>query len=68
MRLAIVLLAAALAGCTAMTQVSGGERTVLKSWLSSRREVAELLQTLFVLELVHPSRCFWIVSPWVRPA
>lgn len=43
----------------------GGERNILKSKLSSRRDVADLLQTLFVAELLHPSRCLWLVSPWV---
>ena len=45
--------------------MTGGARTILTSKLSSRREVAELLQNLFVAELIHPSRCLWIVSPWV---
>lgn len=29
------------------------------------RELAGLLQTLFIAELVRPSRQLWIVSPWV---
>lgn len=29
------------------------------------RHVAELLQTIFAAELVAPSRCLWIVSPWI---
>jgi phosphatidylserine/phosphatidylglycerophosphate/cardiolipin synthase-like enzyme len=29
------------------------------------RQVAELLQTIFAAELVAPSRCLWVVSPWI---
>jgi phosphatidylserine/phosphatidylglycerophosphate/cardiolipin synthase-like enzyme len=29
------------------------------------RQVTDLLQTIFAAELVAPSRCLWIVSPWV---
>jgi hypothetical protein len=29
------------------------------------RQVAELLQTIFAAELIAPSRCLWVVSPWV---
>lgn len=28
-------------------------------------QVAQLLQTIFAAELVLPSRCLWIVSPWI---
>ena len=27
--------------------------------------VAALLQTVFVSEMIYPSRCLWLVSPWV---
>jgi phosphatidylserine/phosphatidylglycerophosphate/cardiolipin synthase-like enzyme len=27
--------------------------------------VSDLLQTLFTAELLSPSRCLWIVSPWI---
>lgn len=29
------------------------------------RQVVDLLQTIFSAELVAPSRCLWIVSPWI---
>jgi hypothetical protein len=29
------------------------------------RQVSDLLQTIFAAEMVAPSRCLWIVSPWV---
>jgi phosphatidylserine/phosphatidylglycerophosphate/cardiolipin synthase-like enzyme len=28
-------------------------------------QVTDLLQTIFAAELVAPSRCLWIVSPWI---
>jgi phosphatidylserine/phosphatidylglycerophosphate/cardiolipin synthase-like enzyme len=32
---------------------------------ASARQVPDLLQTVFVAELLRPSRCLWLVSPWV---
>ena len=32
----------------------------------AKNEVRELLQALFVAELLAPSRCMWLVSPWLR--
>ncbi|MBD3920998.1 phosphatidylserine/phosphatidylglycerophosphate/cardiolipin synthase family protein [Paenibacillus sp. PR3] len=29
------------------------------------REISDLLQSLFVAELIAPSRCIWLVSPWI---
>lgn len=29
------------------------------------REIPDLLQAIFVAEMVRPSRCIWIVSPWI---
>lgn len=29
------------------------------------RQVSDLLQNLFAAEIVAPSRCLWIVSPWI---
>lgn len=40
-------------------------RTIRSSRLSSRRETRDLLQLLFVAEIVSPSTCLWLVSPWV---
>lgn len=36
----------------------------IHSHLSSR-QVPELLQSLFVAELLSPSQCLWIISPWI---
>jgi hypothetical protein len=32
---------------------------------ASAREIPDLLQAIFVAELLSPSRCLWLVSPWV---
>ncbi|WP_144553393.1 phospholipase D-like domain-containing protein DpdK [Bacillus sp. X1(2014)] len=29
------------------------------------QEIADVLQSLFVMEIIQPSRCLWIVSPWI---
>ncbi len=31
----------------------------------SARQIPVLLQTLFAAELVTPSKCLWLVSPWI---
>lgn len=31
----------------------------------SSRQVPDLLQAIFVAELMTPSRCLWLVSPWI---
>jgi hypothetical protein len=31
----------------------------------SSRQIPDLLQTIFVAELIHPSQCIWLVSPWL---
>lgn len=41
-------------------------RQILRSSSASRNEIRELLQGLFARELLYPSRCLWLVSPWVR--
>jgi hypothetical protein len=41
-------------------------RQFLQSASDARNSVRELLQTIFAAELVLPSRCLWIVSPWLR--
>jgi hypothetical protein len=40
-------------------------RRIFKSISTSRTETNELLQAIFVAELLIPSRCIWLVSPWV---
>ena len=30
-----------------------------------RYEIPDLLQTIFIAELLSPSRCIWLVSPWI---
>jgi phosphatidylserine/phosphatidylglycerophosphate/cardiolipin synthase-like enzyme len=32
---------------------------------ASARQVPDLLQAIFVAELISPSRCLWLVSPWI---
>lgn len=31
----------------------------------SSRQIPDLLQTIFVAELITPSQCIWLVSPWL---
>lgn len=40
-------------------------RVIRKSRAQSAGEVLEMLSALFSAELVEPSRCVWLVSPWV---
>lgn len=41
-------------------------RVLQKSRGRSRNEARELLQFFFASELICPSKCLWIVSPWLR--
>lgn len=41
-------------------------RQFLQSAGDARNATRELLQFVFVSELLAPSRCVWIVSPWLR--
>jgi len=41
-------------------------RQFLQTSTDARNAVRELLQAIFAAELVLPSRCLWIVSPWLR--
>jgi hypothetical protein len=41
-------------------------RQVLHRGTDARNVARELLQTTFACELLAPSRCLWIVSPWIR--
>lgn len=40
-------------------------RVIRKSRAQSSQEVVDLLGSLFAAELVQPSRCLWVVSPWI---
>jgi hypothetical protein len=40
-------------------------RHIHKSSWRCQDDVRELLQATFVAELIFPSRCVWLVSPWV---
>jgi phosphatidylserine/phosphatidylglycerophosphate/cardiolipin synthase-like enzyme len=41
-------------------------RQFLQSAADARNSTRELLQFMFASELLAPSRCLWIVSPWLR--
>jgi hypothetical protein len=41
-----------------------GSRRIFRSSTTSNAEIRELLEALFVAELLRPSRCLWLVSPW----
>jgi len=40
-------------------------RRIFKSATTSQREARELLQNLFISELLFPSIRLWLVSPWI---
>jgi hypothetical protein len=40
-------------------------RTIHSASHYQRREIHELLQSIFIAELVSPSKHIWLVSPWV---
>ncbi|MEV4712618.1 phospholipase D-like domain-containing protein DpdK [Micromonospora sp. NPDC049374] len=40
-------------------------RVIRKSKAQSASEVLDLLGALFAAELVNPSKCLWLVSPWI---
>lgn len=41
------------------------DRLIFKNSWRSQGEVRELLQGIFASELISPSSCLWIVSPWI---
>lgn len=43
-----------------------GSRVILRTATTARLEIKELLSGVLAAELVAPSRCLWLVSPWVR--
>jgi hypothetical protein len=40
-------------------------RVIRKSRAQSAGEAFDLLNALFAAELIEPSRCLWLVSPWI---
>lgn len=48
-----------------MTQPTPSSRTTLTTQTTSRAEIRELLEGIFVAELLTPSDCVWLVSPWI---
>ena len=43
-----------------------GNRQFLQSANDARNVMREVLQIIFAAELLAPSKCLWIVSPWLR--
>lgn len=43
-----------------------GTRVILRTASSSRLEIRELVAGILAAELLFPSRCIWLVSPWIR--
>jgi hypothetical protein len=48
-----------------MSVVSPGNRTAFTTQATSRTEIRELLEAIFVAELLMPSEAVWLVSPWI---
>ena len=40
-------------------------RVIRKSRAQSSQEVFDLLAAMFAAEMVRPSACVWVVSPWI---
>ncbi len=40
-------------------------RRIFQSSATSQNEIREVLEALFVAELLAPARCIWLVSPWI---
>ncbi len=40
-------------------------RTIRRSRLTSNTEALALVQSLLIAEVVRPSACLWLVSPWI---
>jgi hypothetical protein len=47
------------------TTTTSFPRQIFKSAATCREEVRDLIQLLFTCELLAPSRCLWLVSPWI---
>jgi hypothetical protein len=41
-------------------------RQFLQTAVGARKWIRELLQLIFAAELLAPSSCLWVVSPWLR--
>jgi len=48
-----------------MTQPSADSRNTFTTQATSRSEIRELLEGIFVSELLVPSDSVWLVSPWI---
>lgn len=40
-------------------------RRIFKSASTNQSEIKDLLQSIFVGELLSPSKCLWLISPWI---
>lgn len=48
-----------------MTQPPPDNRNTFTTQTTSRAEIRELLEAIFVAELLMPSESIWLVSPWI---
>jgi hypothetical protein len=48
-----------------MTESTANNRTTFTTQATSRTEIRELLEAIFVSELLMPSESVWLVSPWI---
>lgn len=48
-----------------MTSHSSNQRKTFTTQTTSREEIRELLEAIFVSELLVPSETLWLVSPWI---
>lgn len=45
--------------------MSSARRTIHKSRNTAKSEVRDLLESVFAAELLKPSKCLWVVAPWI---
>lgn len=48
-----------------MTQSTSDNRNTFTTQATSRAEIREMLEGIFVAELIVPSESIWLVSPWI---
>ena len=48
-----------------MTQVAYTTRRIFKSAVTSQNVIRELLQIIFLAEIINPSEELWFISPWI---